>query len=234
MSDAPGKPYEPLGSIAPGAVPGPRRPAIAWADSLLRDHALLRIGWRNWGAVEPGRLYRSNHPLPWQLRAAARRFGLKTLVNLRGWRPECGSDALSRREAARLGLVHVDAPLESRGAPHRVRLLRLAEIFARMTEPALLHCKSGADRTGLAAGVWLLLQGRSVAEAAAQLTWRYGHVAAAKTGILDAFFAEYAAAGDVPFLEWLEHDYDEAGLKARFKARGGVADFVVEKVLRRE
>jgi protein tyrosine phosphatase (PTP) superfamily phosphohydrolase (DUF442 family) len=228
------KPYEPLGSIAPEQVPPPRRPALAWADSLLRDHAVLRLGWRNWGVVEPGRLYRSNHPLPWQLRAAARRLGLRTVVNLRGWRPDCGSDALSRREAARLGLVHVDAPLESRGAPHRDRLLRLAEIFARMEEPALLHCKSGADRTGLAAGVWLLLQGRSVAEASAQLSWRYGHVKAAKTGILDAFFAEYAAAGTVPFLQWLERGYDEAKLRARFTARGGLGDVLVERVLRRE
>jgi protein tyrosine phosphatase (PTP) superfamily phosphohydrolase (DUF442 family) len=234
MRRAADKPYEPLGSIAPGAVPGPRRPALAWADALLRDHGVLRIGWRNWGVVETGRLYRSNHPLPWQLRAATRRLGLRTVVNLRGWRPDCGADALSRREAARLGLVHVDAPLESRGAPHRVRLLRLAEIFQQMEEPVLLHCKSGADRTGLAAGLWLLLQGRSVAEASAQLSLRYGHVAAAKTGILDAFFAEYAAAGDVPFLEWLAHGYDEAGLKARFTAAGGVGDFVVERVLRRE
>ncbi|MCS6931834.1 MAG: tyrosine-protein phosphatase [Acetobacteraceae bacterium] len=234
MTRASDKAYEPLGSIAPGAVPPPRRPALAWADALLRDHGVLRIGWRNWGVVEPGRLYRSNHPLPWQLRAAARRFGLRTVVNLRGWRQDCGADALSRREAARLGLVHVDAPLESRGAPHRDRLLRLVEIFSRMEEPALLHCKSGADRTGLAAGVWLLLQGRSVAEAAAQLSWRYGHVKAAKTGILDAFFAEYAAAGDVPFVAWLEQGYDEAGLKARFQARRGLGHVLVEKVLRRE
>jgi protein tyrosine phosphatase (PTP) superfamily phosphohydrolase (DUF442 family) len=228
------KPYEPLGSIAPGAVPPPRHPALAWADSLLRDHAALRVGWRNWGVVEAGRLYRSNHPMPWQLRQATRRFGLRTVVNLRGWRAECGSDALSRREAARLGLEHVDAPLESRGAPHRDRLLRLAGIFSRLQEPALLHCKSGADRTGLAAGVWLLLQGRDVAEAAAQLSWRFGHVKAARTGILDAFFAAYAAAGDVPFLEWLERGYDEAALKAQFKARGGFGDLMVEKILRRE
>ena len=82
--------------------------------------------------------------------------------------------------------------------------------------------------------MWLLLQGRSVAEAAAQLSWRYGHVKAAKTGILDAFFADYAAAGDVPFLTLLERDYDAAALKARFTARGDLGDVLVEKVLRRE
>ncbi len=36
----------------------------AWLNSLFVDHALLRLGWRNWGVVESGRLYRSNHPTP--------------------------------------------------------------------------------------------------------------------------------------------------------------------------
>ena len=47
----------------------------AWLNSLFVDHALLRLGWRNWGVVESGRLYRSNHPLPWQLRAAVHSEG---------------------------------------------------------------------------------------------------------------------------------------------------------------
>jgi hypothetical protein len=81
-------------------------------------------------------------------------FGLS---DLRGHRTDCGADALSRAEAARLGLAHIDAPFESRGAPHKDRILRLAGIFQEIEEPALIHCKSGADRTGLAAGIWLLL-----------------------------------------------------------------------------
>jgi len=100
----------------------------AWLNSLFVDHALLRLSWRNWGVVESGRLYRSNHPMPWQLRDAARRFHLRTVINLRGYRSSCGSDQLGRAEAAKLGLVHIDAPFESRGAPHKDRVLRLAEI----------------------------------------------------------------------------------------------------------
>ena len=213
----------------------------AWTNSLLVDHAALRTGWRNWGTVAPGRLYRSNHPQPWQLADATRRLGLRTVINLRGRREGCGSDALGREAAARLGLVQVDAPLESRGAPHRDRLLRLAGIYAEMDEPALLHCKSGADRTGLAAGVWLLLRGATPAEAMAQLHWRWGHVAASRTGILDAFFRLYAQAGAdpgaAPFLDWLRDGYDEAGLRRDFAARGGAsrwADRLVDGVLRRE
>lgn len=209
----------------------------AWLNSLFVDHALLRLGWRNWGVVESGRLYRSNHPTPWQLRQAVRRHGIRTVINLRGHRPECGSDLLGRAEAARLGVTHIDAPFESRGAPHKDRILRLADIFGRMEEPALLHCKSGADRTGLAAGLWLLLQGRPVEAALDQLSIRYGHVSAARTGILDAFFLSYGAFlrehGPKRFLDWVRDDYDEDALRALFRSKPW-ADRLVDGVLRRE
>ncbi len=212
-------------------------PAAAWGNALFIDHAILRLGWRNWGVVAPGRLYRSNHPLPWQIRLAARHHGIRTVINLRGNRADCGADALSRAEAARLGLAHIDAPFESRGAPHKDRILRLAAIFQDMHEPALIHCKSGADRTGLAAGLWLMLQGRPVAEALAQLSLRHGHVAASRTGILDAFFKSFAvfqqANPEIPFLEWVQGTYDEAALRESFSSNPW-ADRLVDQVLRRE
>ena len=212
-------------------------PAAAWGNALFIDHAILRLGWRNWGVVAPGRLYRSNHPLPWQIRLAARHHGIRTVINLRGNRADCGADALSRAEAARLGLAHIDAPFESRGAPHKDRILRLAAIFQDMHEPALIHCKSGADRTGRAAGLWLMLQGRPVAEALAQLSLRHGHVAASRTGILDAFFKSFAvfrqANPEIPFLEWVQGTYDEAALRESFSSNPW-ADRLVDQVLRRE
>ncbi len=216
-------------------LPGARR--SAWLNSLFVDHALLRLGWRNWGVVESGRLYRSNHPTPWQLEQAVRRQGIRTVINLRGHREACGSDALGRQAAAALGLEHIDAPLESRGAPHKDRVLRLAGIFARISEPALIHCKSGADRTGLAAGIWLLANGRPVEDALGQLSLRFGHVAAARTGILDAFFRSYAdflkQRGDKPFLDWVRDDYSEDALRAAFTSTAW-ADRLVDGVLRRE
>ncbi|HYZ33855.1 MAG TPA: tyrosine-protein phosphatase [Crenalkalicoccus sp.] len=214
----------------------PARRRAALLNSLLVDHALFRVGWRNWGVVESGRLYRSNHPLPWQLRDAARRLGLRTVINLRGHRTECGSDLLGRATAAELGLVHLDAPFESRGAPHRDRILRLAGLYASMAEPALIHCKSGADRTGLAAGVWLLLQGHPPEAALAQLSLRWGHVRQSRTGVLDAFFALYARAvreRPVGFLDWVRDVYDEEGLRRNYRSQGW-ADRLVDGVLRRE
>jgi protein tyrosine phosphatase (PTP) superfamily phosphohydrolase (DUF442 family) len=206
----------------------------AWSDSLLVDHAVFRVLWDNWAEVVPGKLYRSNHPTPSRLKAAATRYHLKTLINLRGHR-QCGSDALSRDTARRLGLIHIDMAFESRGAPHRDRILRFADIYASLQAPALMHCKSGADRAGLAAGLAVLFEGGTAAQAAAQLSWRFGHFSRSRTGILDAFFLHYAteAEGRVPFLDWVRRDYDEVALRARFSA-SGMSSFIVDRVLRRE
>ncbi|WP_019015594.1 tyrosine-protein phosphatase [Elioraea tepidiphila] len=206
----------------------------AWADALFVDHAVLRLGWRNRGVVEAGRLYRSNQPLPFQLALEARR-GIRTVLNLRG-RRDCGSDALAREACARLGMTMIDAPFESRGAPHKDRILRLAGLFDTIAYPALIHCKSGADRAGLVAAIYLLLRGHPAEEAARQLSWRYGHVAAGKTGILDAFLDRYAAAqaeSGIGFLDWVRGPYDEQALREDFHA-GRVGTFITDRLLRRE
>lgn len=206
----------------------------AWADSLFVDHAIFRLVWTNFHAVVPGKVYRCNHPTPARLKWAMRRFNLRTLVNLRGHR-KCGSDALSRNAAARLGLAHVDMAFESRGAPHRDRILRFAGLYQQIAFPMLMHCKSGADRAGLASGLVILFEGGTAERALKELSWRYGHFRQSRTGILDAFFLRYQAEaeGRIPFLDWVRDEYDEAALKRDFVA-GKIASFMTDQVLRRE
>jgi protein tyrosine phosphatase (PTP) superfamily phosphohydrolase (DUF442 family) len=179
-------------------------------------------------------LYRSNHPTPPRLAHCVRRWGIRTLVNLRGDKPN-GSTALSEAAARRLGVTHHFLAFESRGAPHRDRILRFYDLYRRIEFPVLVHCKSGADRAGLAAGLAILFEGGRAAEAAAQLSWRFGHVRASRAGVLDAFFRRYAAEaeGRIPFLQWVERDYDETDLARAFRAHG-LAEFVNTRLLRRE
>jgi len=189
----------------------------AWIDALFIDHAILRLGWTNFAAVKPGALYRSNHPVPANLARFTRTAGLRTLINLRG---QCrnGSDALSRDAARRLGLDFHDMALDSRGAPQRDRILRLAEIYRTMPRPALIHCKSGADRAGIAAALFILIEGGTVAEARTQLSWRFGHIRHSNTGILDAFLDLYEREGEghKPFLDWVATDYDQTALRTAY------------------
>jgi len=217
-----------------GDLATPLGRASAWLDSLFVDHAVFRTTWHNFAVVVPGKLYRCNHPTPGQLARLTRRYGLRTLVNLRG-RRQCGSDALSRDAAQRLGLDHIDMAFESRGAPHRERILRFHALYRQMRFPALMHCKSGADRAGLAAGLALLFEGGSATDALRQLSLRFGHFRRSRTGVLDAFFIQYAAAaeGRKAFLDWVREDYDETRLAGSFRA-GGLASFINDRVLRRE
>ncbi len=206
---------------------------LAWIDSLLVDHAVLRLVWGNEGVVVPGRLYRANHPTPGRLARLARRWRLRSVINLRG-ATTSGSDALAREAAARLGLVFIDAPVASR-TPRRADVLALCEALRTMPEPALVHCKSGADRAGFAAAVFLLLQGATSAAALAQLSWRHGHLRGSRTGILDALIRRYAeqAEGRISFPEWVRTEFDDQALERDFAPRG-LASFIADRLLARE
>jgi protein tyrosine/serine phosphatase len=201
---------------------------------LFIDHAVLRLVWDNWAAVAPGRLYRCNHPTPWRLARAKAGYGVTTVINLRG-ATQSGSYALSRDAALRLGMDFHDMSLESRGAPQKDRIYRLFDIYRSMRGPGLIHCKSGADRAGLAAGLFVLFEGGTAAAALRQLSLRFGHIKQAKTGILDAFFLRYQREGEgkKPFLDWLRDDYDEVALKRDFHANG-LASFIDGWVLAHE
>ncbi len=82
-----------------------------------------------------------------------------------------------------------------------------------------MHCKSGADRAGLAAGLFLMFNGGTSRDALRQLSWRFGHWSRARTGILDAFFLRFAetAEGRISFLDWVKTEYDEVGAETGFR-----------------
>ena len=72
-------------------------------------------------------------------------------------------------------------------------------------------------------------------EAIKQLSFRFGHIKQAKTGILDKFFELYRRTGEgkKPFLDWVREEYDENALRASFRAHG-LSSFLNDYVLVRE
>ena len=201
---------------------------------MIIDHGALRLLWSNWGVVAPGQVYRSNHPTPGRLANAMRRYGVRSVINLRG-ATSSGSDALSRAQAARLKLPLFDVALSSGRPPVRETVLALADAYATAPRPVLIHCKSGADRAGFAAAVFVLMEGGTVAQAHRQLSWRFGHLRRSRAGIQDAFLLRYArdAEGRLGFLDWVRTEYDAAALAAGYRANG-LAEFVQSRVMARE
>jgi protein tyrosine phosphatase (PTP) superfamily phosphohydrolase (DUF442 family) len=144
---------------------------------------------------------------------------------------------LQREACERLGLTLVEFKARSRGAPERETILKAKDFFDGIAYPALIHCKSGADRAGLVAALYLIVhEGRPVREALSQLSLRYGHFRFAKTGILDAFFERYLTEGEpqgLTFLEWAERVYDPDALERDFRPSFW-PDLLVDRILRRE
>lgn len=206
-----------------------------YADYLWKDHAYLRLGFQNahWISEE---LVRTNQPWPHQL-AAWKAKGVKTIVNLRG-----GFDAsffaLERDACARLGLEMVDFTITSREAPSRARVLGAKRLFETIAYPALMHCKSGADRAGIMSVLYLhFRKGLPIREAMSQLDLRFLHVRQGRTGMLDYTFERYLVEGEpagMSFLEWVESPlYDPDVMKADFRA-GKLGGFLTESLLKRE
>ncbi|MEM9277696.1 MAG: tyrosine-protein phosphatase [Pseudomonadota bacterium] len=130
-----------------------------------------------------------------------------------------------------------DLILFSRTAPSREMILKFKAHFEALEHPILIHCKSGADRMGLASVLYLhLIDQVPIEKALDQLSLRYGHIKQAKTGILDEFFKSYLTYkkdNNITFIEWVESVYDERELKNTYNSQSW-ADALVDLILRRE
>jgi protein tyrosine phosphatase (PTP) superfamily phosphohydrolase (DUF442 family) len=206
----------------------------AWWNMVLVDHGIFRIAYLNLHKVTQD-LWRAAQPTPKQI-ADLGRQGVKTIVNLRGGR-EFGSWPLEKEACEAAGIALEELTARSREAPS-VEMIREAKtLFDRIEYPALIHCKSGADRAGVVAALYLLLkEGADADTALKQLSPYYGHWRWSKTGVLDAFIQHYRDEGEakgLSLIEWAETAYDPAALQAEFKPHA-FSNFVVEKILRRE
>ncbi|MEL6584241.1 MAG: tyrosine-protein phosphatase [Pseudomonadota bacterium] len=214
----------------------PQGRRTAWRDMLLNDHGLIR-------AVYPNRHrlgshgWRAAQPSPKDVRFFAEQ-GVKTIISLRGGR-QFGSLPLEMEACADAGVTFIVQRLFSRSLLPREELQEFIEVMRRVEKPVMYHCKSGADRAGFASALHMhLIEGVPVEEARGQLSLRYLHVKAAKTGVLDYFFEAFLDAkgtSDLTLEDWIATEYDHKALQADFASRGnGGLGWLVERVLGRE
>ncbi len=202
------------------STPAARRRAY-WHFNLL-DHGVLRGYWHNLAEIAPG-VWRSNQPSPHRLQKY-REMGFHTVLNLRGVNKS--SPYLFEKETCdAIGLDLVSHSLTARSLVKPKALLGLLDIFETIERPFVMHCKSGADRAGLASALYLLhIQGASIAEAKQQLSFKFLHLKSFQTGILDHLLNAYEAdikTQPMPIRDWLETRYDQKKLTAEFDAERG-------------
>lgn len=157
--------------------------AFRWLGASLLA-VLLAIGLHmginqllgNFHEVIPGELYRSAQPSGDDVADYARRYGIRTIVNLRneehtGWyRDE--ADA-----AQKAGVTLVDFPISSDDELPLADADRLAHLMSDAQKPILIHCEHGANRTGLASAIYVgAVKKWSEIFADFQLSPFYGHI----------------------------------------------------------
>jgi protein tyrosine/serine phosphatase len=151
----------------------------------------------NFHPITPGEAYRSAQMDRDELAHYVRKYGIRSIINLRGHRPDEGWYREETATARDLGVRHFDfGGIGATRAPSPRQVHELLELFAMAPRPVLLHCRAGADRSGLAAALWkTMVDGAPVREASRQLSLRYGHVPVGPTAVLDAFFDNWNPAG---------------------------------------
>lgn len=199
------------------STPESRRRAHIY--NLWFDHAILRTLWTNQFPVAPG-VWRSNQPTHARL-VRLKAMGVRSILNLRG--AAGAAHYLTEAESCRrLGLTLVDCTLQARDAAPRANIEALIRAFREIERPFVMHCKSGADRAGFAAAIYLMvIEGRPLPEARPMLAVKYIHLKWTRTGvldfILDRYEAHHAETG-IGFEEWIATEYDHAALQTAYDA----------------
>lgn len=101
--------------------------------------------------------------------------GIRSVLNLRG-ASDRGWYHDEIEMARRLGVTHADFAMRASKVLSPERARQLIALMQSLPKPLLIHCQQGADRTGLAAALYLAANGGGEAEAESQISFRYGHV----------------------------------------------------------
>jgi len=146
----------------------------------------------NFHPITTGEAYRSAQLDRDEFEFFIKRHQIKSVLNLRGSTP--GEDWYKEemQVCSDLNIAHYDLALSATREPTPEEVKKLIEIFNAAPRPLLLHCKAGADRSGLAAAMWKVVVDREQkAEAEKQLSIFFGHLPFGDTAAMDNFFASW-------------------------------------------
>jgi undecaprenyl-diphosphatase len=160
--------------------------------------------------VLPHQLYRSAQLEFDALTQLVKRHKIKSIVNLRGVHTEATWYQSEMKLAAAQNLQHYTINLPAHGLATRAELKQLVAVLQAAPQPILVHCRQGADRTGLASAIGIILSGNTDPQAATrQVSWMYNVLSPDSVGVqvLSNYFAwlaeNHQTYGKQSFLTWL-------------------------------
>jgi protein tyrosine/serine phosphatase len=166
------------------------------ATWIVKDYVLHA----RFEAVVEGKVYRSYQPSPQELRDWAAKYGIRTVINLRGSYPELPAEEAATREAnVSLQTFRFSASHQ----PSQEDLLRLIEVLETAPRPILIHCRQGVDRSGMVSALAAMaIGGQRLQQAKSQLPMIKTKLGSTYISDLIVDFERYSKAHDANADDW--------------------------------
>ena len=166
---------------------------------------------RNIHVVIPGQIYRSAQLNHAYLKTVTQRFHIQSIINLRGPWETNHWYRVEQRFTRERGIHYYSIRFSAYYLPSKEKIRTLVHILQIAPKPLILHCEGGADRTGMASAISLILFKKDVdiTEIKAAISWRYNVISSWSVGyqMLRNYFAwlkkNHLSQSRSNFLKWL-------------------------------
>lgn len=150
----------------------------------------------NFHPVSESRLYRSGQLTGTLLAQVIEQYHIRSILNLRGKNAGSRWYQEETQVAAARDVVHYDYGISANRELDDPDIRDILVVIRLAPKPLLIHCKSGSDRTGLIAALYLFdIEGVDSQTASQELSILYGHFPYFwnSTGAMDRTFWRYVA-----------------------------------------
>ena len=161
---------------------------------ILAVFAVWWIGYLrysgNFYEVAPG-VYRSHQLYSFDMPNFYKKYRFKTILNLRGAHPDKEWYKYEVKFCKEHNITLINFGFSDAKVQSIQKMQKLIEIIKKAKKPILIHCRAGADRTGLASALYLYSLGDK--NASKMLGIKYGHFPylGSKTKAMDESFKKF-------------------------------------------
>jgi undecaprenyl-diphosphatase len=158
-------------------------------------YAYYELEHGNFHQITNGEAYRSAQMNGTALEHCIKNYQIKSVLNLRGKFPDEKWYSDEIRVSSECGVKHFDLFLSAYRVLTPEETQTLMGIFETAPRPILIHCRGGADRSGLVSAMWkVIVDKSSKLDASKQLSIFYGHISLGPPAAMDRFFENWSHA----------------------------------------
>jgi len=187
---------------------------------FIIDHGWIRaIINNNFYSINEG-VYRSGQPSPKLLEHYIIKHKIKNIINLR-YSDTSDQDIylMQKNLCHKHNTNMISIPISARRLPEKNKLKLILDTIKKIQKPFLVHCKTGADRTGFFMALYTFYNTNDIELAKKQLSLKYLHISYSSTGILDYFFnlIENLELKNTELEDWIDKKYDPQLITSNYK-----------------